>query len=71
MPSLLCSVNFHLEINNPEECTAIEHEFAEEIKKRGEDFKYYKDQVSTAGQTIIMKYEISLTIEVVKKDPNS
>jgi len=37
-------VNFHLEINNPEECTAIENDFAEEIKKRGEDFKFYKDQ---------------------------
>merc|ERR1712179_579586 len=33
-------VNFHLEINNPEECTTMENEFAEEIKKRGEDFKY-------------------------------
>ena len=38
-------MNFHLEINNPEECTAIENDFAEEIKKRGEDFKFYKDQV--------------------------
>jgi hypothetical protein len=37
-----------LEINNPEECTAMENEFAEEIKKRGEDFKYYKDQVSAS-----------------------
>ena len=24
----------------------METEFAEEVKKRGEDFKYYKDQVS-------------------------
>merc|ERR1711881_156262 len=38
-------VNFHLEVNNPEECTAMENDFAEEIKKRGEDFKYFKDQV--------------------------
>merc|ERR1719495_2877250 len=38
------NVNFHLEINNPEECTTMENEFAEEIKKRGEDFKYFKDQ---------------------------
>merc|ERR1719320_192169 len=37
-------VNFHLEVNNPEECTAMENDFAEEIKKRGEDFKYFKDQ---------------------------
>merc|ERR1711970_1451048 len=37
-------VNFHLEVNNPEDCTKLENEFAEEIKKRGEDFKYFKDQ---------------------------
>merc|ERR1712123_522547 len=37
-------VNLHLEVNNPEECTTMENDFAEEIKKRGEDFKYYKDQ---------------------------
>jgi len=37
-------VNFHLEINNPEECTTLETELAEEIKKRGEDFKYLQDQ---------------------------
>merc|ERR1711973_457997 len=37
-------VNFHLEINNPEECSQMETDFAEEIRKRGEDFKYYKDQ---------------------------
>merc|ERR1712123_430346 len=34
-------VNFHLEVNNPEECTTMENDCAEEIKKRGED---YKDQ---------------------------
>merc|ERR1711988_939077 len=37
-------LNFHLEINNPEECSQMETDFAEEIRKRGEDFKYYKDQ---------------------------
>jgi len=37
-------VNFHLEINNPEECSKIETDFAEEIRKRGEEFKYYQDQ---------------------------
>merc|ERR1712123_156694 len=31
-------------VNIPEECTTMENDFAEEIKKRGEDFKYYKDQ---------------------------
>ncbi|XP_023325851.1 paladin isoform X4 [Eurytemora carolleeae] len=38
------NINFHLEINNPEECAAIEQEFAEEIKKRGDEFKFFKDQ---------------------------
>jgi len=37
-------VNFHLEINNPEECSQLENDFAEEVRKRGEDFKYYRDQ---------------------------
>merc|ERR1712241_1659082 len=37
-------INFHLEVNNPEECTAMENDFAEEIRKRGEDFKFFKDQ---------------------------
>jgi len=40
----LADVNFHLEINNPEECTTMENDFAEEVRKRGEDFKYFKDQ---------------------------
>ena len=39
------SINFHLEINNPEETSKLEADFAEEVKKWGEDFKYYKDQV--------------------------
>merc|ERR1712198_730399 len=37
-------INFHLEMNNPEEVTAMENQFAEEVRKRGEDFKYYKSQ---------------------------
>merc|ERR1712002_438521 len=36
--------NLHLEINNPEDCTKLENEFAEAIKGRGEDFKYFQDQ---------------------------
>ena len=31
-------------MNNPEDVTALENTFAEEIKKRGEDFKFFKDQ---------------------------
>merc|ERR1711971_1459443 len=37
-------INFHLEMNNPEDVTALENSFAEEIKKRGDDFKFFKDQ---------------------------
>ena len=50
-------VNFHLEVNNPEECTTMENEFAEEIKKRGEDFKYFKDQVNVESQTEDLLYQ--------------
>ena len=32
-------------MNNPEEVTGLENAFAEEIKKRGDDFKFFKDQV--------------------------
>ena len=38
------SINFHLEMNNPEDVTALENSFAEEVKKRGDDFKFFKDQ---------------------------
>ena len=31
-------------MNNPEEVTALENAFAEEVKKRGDDFKYFKSQ---------------------------
>jgi len=37
-------VNFHLEINNPEETTLLEAELADEIKKRGDTFTYLQDQ---------------------------
>ena len=31
-------------MNNPEDVTALENSFAEEIKKKGDDFKFFKDQ---------------------------
>jgi len=34
----------HLNVANPEECTKLENEFAEEIKKRGDEFTFIKDQ---------------------------
>merc|ERR1711902_311074 len=52
-------VNFHLEINNPEETSKLETEFAEEVKKRGEDFKYYKDQFGEHPEERANNEEIS------------
>merc|ERR1711971_344339 len=52
-------INFHLEINNPEETSKMETEFAEEVKKRGEDFKYYKDQFGEHPEERATNDEIS------------
>merc|ERR1712241_1120836 len=53
------NINFHLEINNPEETSKLEAEFAEEVKKRGEDFKYYKDQFGEHPEERANNEEIS------------
>merc|ERR1711971_426946 len=53
------NINFHLEINNPEETSKMETEFAEEVKKRGEDFKYYKDQFGEHPEERATNDEIS------------
>ena len=53
------SINFHLEINNPEETSKLETEFAEEVKKRGEDFKYFKDQFGEHPEERANNEEIS------------
>merc|ERR1712088_1117542 len=53
------NINFHLEINNPEETSKLETEFAEEVKKRGEDFKYYKDQFGEHPEERVNNEEIS------------
>jgi len=37
-------LNYHVEIGNPEEIQKYEEAFAEEIKTRGPDFKYFQDQ---------------------------
>jgi len=58
-------VNFHLEINNPEECTKIETEFAEEVKKRGDDFKFYQDQFGEHPEERATNEEISEKLESV------
>ena len=56
-------VNFHLEISNPEECTALENDFAEEVRKRGEDFKYFKDQVKSQLTFLSSYLVILLSLE--------
>ena len=48
-------INFHLEMNNPEDVTKLENEFAEEVKKRGDDFKYFKDQVGAELSVISLR----------------
>merc|ERR1719293_58392 len=37
-------INYHLEVKCPEEGAKMEEEFAEVIKARGDDFKFYQDQ---------------------------
>ena len=46
LPHLLSSrrLNYHVEIGNPEEIQKYEETFAEEVKTRGADFKYFQDQ---------------------------
>jgi predicted protein tyrosine phosphatase len=58
-------INFHLEINNPEECLKLEAEFAEEIKKKGDDFKYYKDQFGEHPEERATNEELTEKLEGV------
>merc|ERR1712223_1963258 len=37
-------INYHLEVKCPEDGAKMEEEFAEVIKARGDDFKFYQDQ---------------------------
>merc|ERR1712168_602463 len=37
-------LNYHLEVPNPDDVSKMEDEFAEVIKSRGDDFKYFQDQ---------------------------
>jgi len=58
-------INLHLEIDNPEEVTKLENEFAEEIRKRGEDFKYFKDQFGEHPEERAVNEEMSEKLEEV------
>ncbi len=37
-------LNYHVVINNPDDVAKYEEAFAEELKSRGADFKFFKDQ---------------------------
>merc|ERR1712168_1387982 len=37
-------LNYHLEVKNPDEVSKMEDEFADVIKGRGDEFKFYQDQ---------------------------
>ncbi len=37
-------MNYHVEIKSPEDIQRYEDAFAEEVKTRGDEFKYYQDQ---------------------------
>lgn len=58
-------VNFHLEINNPEECAKMEAEFLEELKKRGDEFKYYKDQFGEHPEERATNEELTEKLESI------
>lgn len=41
---LYLRLNYHIEVANAADVSKMEDDFAEEVKKRGEDFKFYQDQ---------------------------
>merc|ERR1711936_797278 len=51
-------LQYHLEISNPEEVHKFEDGFAEEIKKRGEEFKFYQDQYGEHPEDRAAKMEL-------------
>jgi len=60
-------LQYHLEISNPEEVHKFEDEFAEEIKKRGEEFKFYQDQYGEHPEDRAAKMELQ-TEKLAKVD---
>merc|ERR1711936_156322 len=60
-------LQYHLEISNPEEVHKFEDGFAEEIKKRGEEFKFYQDQYGEHPEDRAAKMEL-LTEKLAKVD---
>ena len=42
--NFICRLNYHIEVANAADVSKMEDDFAEEVKKRGEDFKFFQDQ---------------------------
>ena len=42
--NFICRLNYHIEVANAADVSKMEDDFAEEIKKRGDDFKFFQDQ---------------------------
>ncbi|TRY76868.1 hypothetical protein TCAL_03830 [Tigriopus californicus] len=67
-------LNYHLEVMNPEDSEKMEVAFVKEVKTRGLDFKYYKDQYgehpderAVKNEEVVEKIESVLTLEDVIK----
>lgn len=50
-------MNYHIELTNPDEVAKYEDAFAEEMKSRGEDFKYFQDQYGEHPEERAVKNE--------------
>ena len=55
---MLYRLQYHLEISNPEEVAKFEENFMEELKKRGEEYKYYQDQYGEHPEDRAAKMEL-------------
>merc|ERR1712038_1044714 len=51
-------LQYHLEISNPEEVAKFEESFMEELKKRGEEYKFYQDQYGEHPEDRAAKMEL-------------
>merc|ERR1712141_517890 len=51
-------LQYHLEISNPEEVAKFEESFMEELKRRGEEYKFYQDQYGEHPEDRAAKMEL-------------
>ena len=58
LPTILfLRLNYHIEVSNAADVSKMEDDFAEEIKKRGEDFKFFQDQYGEHPDDRVVKNE--------------